>query len=293
MAEENRTFGWLKDPYNPIAKIHTPTKVEYPSYFSLESYCPSVRLQIGSSCVGHGVGGTLGTVSKQLGAFIEWDSPNWIYNGARYLEGWLNRDCGCYPEDALKWTRDMGRLLERYWPHSGFTPATPTSEGRGDKAFKSVDFDYVRVADGIDGLISALAEGHPVNLGTPWPNSWGGYVEGILPTINKDSDLAGGHDTFLYGYDKTANVFFGQNSWGLSWGNKGRYKMPMGCFTVFKQMGGYDAHYVTFKADPYVPPTPPTPVDPHQSCVCKTVRATRVAMRAGRMYWKGINFKEE
>ena len=287
MAEENRAYGWLKDPFNPIAKIHRPTMAEYPSYYTMEPYCPNVRNQGGSSsCVGHGVGGTLGTVSKQLGCFQEWDSPNWIYNGARYLEGWLARDCGCYPEDALKWTLDMGRLLERYWPFSGFTTSTPTSEGRGEKAFKSTGLDYIRVADGVEGLVSALAEGHPVNIGTPWPNVWGGYTGGILPEINKDADLAGGHDTFLYGYDKSENIFFGQNSWGMSWGNKGRYKMPMSCFTVFKQMGGYDAHYITFTCDPITPT--PDPVKPTQSCVCKVARTAKVAIRASKMYWKGV-----
>lgn len=291
MSEELRNYGWRKDKYNPLAKLHAPTVPvkETPSYFSMESYLPYVRNQgSSSSCVGHGVGGTLGTVSKQLSCFKEWDSPLWIYNGARYMEGWLAQDCGCYPEDALKWVTDMGRLVESYWPYTGFDPATPTSNGRGERAFKNGNFVVVRVADGIDGIVSALAEGHPVNIGTPWASSWGSYKEGILPEITKDSSIAGGHDTFLYGYDKTSNVFFGQNSWGVNWGDKGKYKMPMNCFTVFKQMGGYDAHYIAFVCDP-ITPDPIDPVKPHCNCskaIVKTLNAIGKPWMHGKFEYK-------
>ncbi len=291
MVEENRSYGWLKDKYNPVAKMHKPAMKTYPDYFSLDIYLPSIRNQGGtSSCVGFGVGGTLGTVSKKQGCFKEWDSPNWIYNGARYLEGWLARDCGCYPEDAMRWVLDMGRLWESDWPFVGFTSETPTSDGRGAKAFKNAGFDYVRVADGVEGLISALAEGNPVNIGTPWPNSWGSYKDGILPEIDKNADLAGGHDTFLYGFDRAANVFFGQNSWGTSWGENGRYKMPMSCFSVFKQMGGYDAHYFSFSCEPIIPdPIEPTPtpsdcpIGKKLAKVCSIPFA--VAGRRGRFFY--------
>ena len=236
MSEELRNYGWRKDKYNPLAKLHAPTVPvkETPSYFSMEAYLPYVRNQgSSSSCVGHGVGGTLGTVSKQLSCFKEWDSPLWIYNGARYMEGWLAQDCGCYPEDALKWVTDMGRLVESYWPYTGFDPATPTSNGRGERAFKNGNFVVVRVADGIDGIVSALAEGHPVNIGTPWASSWGSYKEGILPEITKDSDLAGGHcftkDTsvsLLDGRERTMEQLleeYGNNKsfWVYSCDNKG------------------------------------------------------------------------
>jgi hypothetical protein len=70
----------------------------------------------------------------------------------------------------------------------------------------------------------------------------------------------------------------------MSWGNSGRYKMPMSAFAVFKQLGGYDAHYFTFTCEPVTPPEPPKP----QPVCCKAYRATKVAMRAGKMYWRGI-----
>ena len=242
MVEENRSYGWLKDKYNPVAKMHKPAMKTYPDYFSLDIYLPSIRNQGGtSSCVGFGVGGTLGTVSKKQGCFKEWDSPNWIYNGARYLEGWLARDCGCYPEDAMRWVLDMGRLWESDWPFVGFTPETPTSDGRGAKAFKNAGFDYVRVADGVEGLISALAEGNPVNIGTPWPNSWGSYKDGILPEIDKNADLAGGHcftkDTsisLLDGRERTIGQLleeYGNNKsfWVYSCDNKGNIAAGKAC----------------------------------------------------------------
>jgi hypothetical protein len=64
----------------------------------------------------------------------------------------------------------------------------------------------------------------------------------------------------IAGYDQAKGLFYGQNSWGAAWGASGRFYMPFQAIDVFKQMGGYDAHYLKFTpvAPPPPPPTPPT-----------------------------------
>ncbi len=252
---EERKLGWMKDKFVPEAITCGAVVRAVPDKVDMVADCPAVRNQGGtSSCVGFGVAGVLASVVIKQKKLVDIYSPTWIYNGARYLEGWLNRDCGCYPEDAWKWLTASGCLYEKHWPFTGFTSATPTSDGRGEKAIKYPQWEVIRVVDGIEGIISALADGNLVAIGTPWPEIWFGYKDGILPTITDKDTIAGGHKTFLYGYDKSVNGVFVQNSWGLSWGGDGRGIMPMSAFKVFKQLGGYDAHIVKFITEEPVPP---------------------------------------
>ena len=84
--------------------------------------------------------------------------------------------------------------------------------------------------------------------------------DGKLPAVDEYSDIAGGHETCLYGYDQAKSLFYGINSWGTSWGNNGLYLMPSSGFPIFKKLGGYDAHYIDVQwgAAPFRRPTVPT-----------------------------------
>ena len=86
---------------------------------------------------------------------------------------------------------------------------------------------------------------------------------GILPAVTAKSSVAGGHETFLFGYDQTKKQFAGQNSWGTSWGKAGTYLMPFAPFDgIFSTLGGYDAYYVTVSWGTPAPTPTPTPVPP-------------------------------
>jgi hypothetical protein len=115
------------------------------------------------------------------------------------------------------------------------------------------------VADGVEGICSALADGHLVSIGNPWFEKWIIYREGvfgwpILKEVDADDPVAGGHETLIYAYDKNEAIFYGMNSWGAGWGINGFYKMHFSSIDVFKQVGGYDAHYITFSPEPLPPP---------------------------------------
>ena len=127
------------------------------------------------------------------------------------------------------------------------------------EALKWPIVSYTRLVDGADGVCSGLAEGSFVSIGSPWYESWMDVdFTGNLPSVY--SWVAGGHETFLYGYDKTKQVFYGQNSWGANWGRGGRYTMPFSAINAFKQDGGYDGHIVSvdWTGGP-IPPPPPEP----------------------------------
>lgn len=257
--------GWRKDPYDKRDRIRPIKILGLPDKVDLSHLMPAVRDQgqIGS-CVGFGLGANLYGQALIDGLEPgEWFSPTWIYNGARFLEGTLPRDLGCFPRSALEWLTDKGALLEHLWPYNPtrLDPRTPPSELEPEAA-KFPLVSYSRVVGGAAGIASALAEGKPVSIGTPWYDKWmtPAGPQALLPDITEKDSPAGGHETVVYGYDILDQTFLCQNSWGTSWGNAGRFKMPMSAFSVFTLHGGYDAHTIDVNWTPA--PTPPDPPDP-------------------------------
>jgi hypothetical protein len=264
MPEYELKGGWLKDPYNPLSKMVGVTKA-LPPFVSLENYIPNAiqpdwpygQGAIGS-CVAFGQGGIFSTTAKQLGIYTEPFSRTWLYNGFRYLMGWLDRDSGAYPDKMFEWVLTNGLLLEQYWryDYSKLDMTVPNTLHMS-RAVKYKNMQVFRVVDGADGIMSAISEGHAVSFCCPWPKSWTYYPPaGVLPEITVDAPLYTGHNIFIYGYDQPNGKFLIQNSWGKNWGVNGRALMPIAAVQTFKQMGGYDAHYVTFEALPIVVTTP-------------------------------------
>lgn len=260
-------YGWKKDRFNPKAAYHIgkiPLE-ELPSIVDLTSFLPPVRNQ-GSrgSCTGFGWSALLASTVAHMNVFTEIYSPNWIYNGARFLEGTLNSDSGAYPDDCGRWLESKGCLYERFWLYDDHKYLTTNPNDYSCYAIKYNDFQAIRVDNGIDGIMSALADGHCVALGAPWFNAWERpNSDGVLLEINKESCVVGGHQTLIYGYDKSKGIVNIQNSWGMAWANNGRCTMPMNSFERFKEyFGGYDAHYIDFDTTTPIPPIPepvPTP----------------------------------
>ena len=238
-------FGWKKDKFNEYAWIHEVGRVSVPNVKILDSLLPTVRDQGNAgSCVGFGIGANLVSCAKKLYVYTEWFSPTWIYNGARYLDGSLAYDGGCYPEDALDWLKQKGCLLEHFWPYNGFEKTSPPSSLNVEAA-KYPLLSYYRVTNDIDGICDAIAKDNYVSIGTPWFDTWLDIGStGKLPEVTVSTNVVGGHETCLYGYDRTTQLFYGINSWGKAWGADGLYRMPFSAIPIFKKMGGYDAHYV-------------------------------------------------
>ena len=250
--------GWHKDKFDSHDYLHKRGVYPLPDKFSNVHLLTPVRNQgNSSSCVGFGVGINLNSVKVSLGIFEEWCSPLYIYNGARFIEGTLPFDLGCYPKDALDWTLKNGILLEHFWPYNGFDRAAPSS-ARIKEADRYKGFAYYRCVDGVDGICDALSNGHLVSIGSPWFKEW---MEtdpcGRLAKPTNSSFEVGGHETCLYGYDRTEGVFCGANSWGTGWGLQGLYSMPFESIDIFKSRGGYDAHYITFTKDVNTEPVNP------------------------------------
>jgi len=257
----SKGMGWKKDKYDKRDYLHKLLAV-VPDVCILDQWLPDVRDQgVVGSCVGHGIGANLTAWAKKLSCYSEWFSPTWIYNGARFKEGTLMYDVGAFPRDALDWLVEKGGLLEHFWPYNpkALDTKSPPSSLEPEAAKWPV-LTYYRVTNGIDGICSALASGFFISIGNPWFSKWMNIGEdGVLPEVTAQDLIVGGHETFLYGYNKTTQMFYGMNSWGMGWGNKGRFLMPFSTFSIFNSLGGYDAHYVELSWAPQPPPPKPEP----------------------------------
>jgi len=248
----NRYFGWAKDKYDRRDYLYKAIFREIPPSVVLADYLPNVRDQgrVGS-CVGFGIGANLVARAKRLEAYIEWFSPTWIYNGARFIEGTLAQDVGCQPRDALHWLYEKGCLLESLWPYNPeeLDTTAPPSHLEPEAA-KYPLLSYYRIVDGAIGICEVLANGQYVSIGTPWFDKWMAPENGVLPEVGLLDMVVGGHETCLYGYDRDSQIFYGINSWGTDWGSQGLFTMPFSAFDVFKKRGGYDAHYIGLSPAP-------------------------------------------
>jgi hypothetical protein len=245
-----RPMGWKKDKFDEKDREHMrihPVGV-LPEIVDMKEFTPPVRDQGGvSSCTGHGIGGIVTAHAIKLGVVTdEWFSPTWIYNGARFIEGNLANDDGAYPRDAFEWIRLKGCLPERFWPYDPEhvdKKAPPSSLDPEAKRWPVIM--YYRVAGGVPALCDALAQGNFIAIGAPWYDLWNDpFPSGTLQVPTDSSEVQGGHETFMYGYDRTLNAFLCQNSWGVGWGKGGRFTMPFAAIDRFKRDGGYDAYYM-------------------------------------------------
>jgi hypothetical protein len=265
MAKPKSNFdklGWKKDKYDKRDYLHKVSAKKIPASFILPNV-PTIRDQgMVGSCVGFGLGANLTGLAMEKDVYTEWFSPNWIYNGARFIEGSLMQDAGAYPKDGLDWLRSKGCLLDHFWPYNPniLDTTSPPSE-YNDEAAKYPLITYYRVTGGAAGICDAIASGYYVSIGTPWYNKWmNPPASGLLPAVRRGDGIAGGHETCLYGYDQTKSLFYGINSWGTGWANKGLYLMPFQAFNIFRYAGGYDAHYIDVNWQAVVPTPEPVPV---------------------------------
>lgn len=269
---KDRRLGWFKSPWMYGAKtVQIIPRADLPRKGSLLEYVPSVANQgNSSSCTGHEAGAQFATLAAIKGLPPKvWRSKNWFYNWARAVRGRLAYDEGAYMSDGYDMMVKYGVLLEEDWPFKGFDPKSPSSSLWPKAALWPVK-GYFFADNGIDGIASAITQGHPAGMGLPWPEKWMNSKDGIMPVVTKSASLAGGHAVLCYGYDLDEGYLQLMNSWGiLVWSYtgkivpKGHFRIPIEFLDLAKSAwGGYDAicAEVEWGTEPIPPePIPPTP----------------------------------
>lgn len=148
-----------------------------------------------SMCVGFGFYGLLRAKPK-----LQYDpQPKLIYEGAQKNDEW--------PGEAYDGTSVRG----------------------GAKFLQSVNklSSYAWAFD-VNTVLNWIGSKGPVVLGTDWTNQmFTPDVNGLVTVgdLNNPTNIAGGHCYVAIGYNDKTRLVTLQNSWGKSWGIKGRFYM--------------------------------------------------------------------
>jgi hypothetical protein len=112
----------------------------------------------------------------------------------------------------------------------------------------------------LTALKSALQDG-PVMVGTVWLNSMFTPTTVGTLTVDRDSDVAGGHEYVISAYDAAAGQFRIDNSWGESWGVRGSAWIEAADLQWLLAQQG-DVTVPVWAAVPTPPPAPTPAPDP-------------------------------
>ena len=227
-------FGWIPDTLDKrdyYFKVVYP--VDLPGKFDLMELQPSIYHQ-GSlgSCTANGIGGLFQYCQKKQGIDDFIPSRLFIYYNERKMEHTIKIDCGAMIRDGIKVIKKYGACKETTWPYeiNKFDKKPPVfayNEGKSNQILK-----YERVNQIKYEIMHRIAiDKFPITLGISLYESFmspevskTGIVP--LPNFNKEK-LLGGHCVNLVGYDFDEATFLMRNSWGIGWGNKGYFTIPM------------------------------------------------------------------
>jgi GNAT superfamily N-acetyltransferase len=159
-------------------------------------------------------------------------SPQYKFVRGRQLEGTYPGDAstGIWPITALRIDRGWGNVSEEDWPYdtSVWPPVEPP--GLDQIAIKKPDVYYQRVRT-LEECKSVLARLESVvmvslNISEKWYNAPNGRIPESTPT-----DVpVGSHTVVIHGYDDSRQELSFQNSWGISWGDRGHGYIPYSVF---------------------------------------------------------------
>lgn len=190
--------------------------------------------QLGS-CTGNAIAGAIKTRLKATGyKNVFTPSRLQIYYDERALEGTVFSDSGAMIRDGFKAINTNGVCPE----DSGAKWSWTYSDGpfkfrmkpwpacyKDAKLHKCLG--YMSVNQDRATIKAALAAGFPVVIGISVYESFESDATaktGYVPMPQPSEALLGGHALFLWGYDETHA--YGQNSWGYSWGDNGKFYIP-------------------------------------------------------------------
>lgn len=143
----------------------------------------------------------------------------------------LDSDDGTMIRTACSAIKNYGVCLEKLYPYvtSKFSDFPPLTIFQNSKIFRS--FTYIAIKQDLPSLKNALTTSkRPIVCGIMVYDSFMSNdvaLTGIVPMPDtKNETLQGGHAITIIGYDDKKNVFVCVNSWGPTWGDKGKFYMP-------------------------------------------------------------------
>lgn len=211
------------------AKINNEFKLTVPMIYE--------QGDIGSCTANAMAGSYLIMQLNNLGKIIFWPSRLFAYYIVRVADNNNSpigiTDSGAIESDLLFCCKTIGVCNEGLWPYNTYNvnkkPHSHCFENAATYKIKS--YNILPTTDRINNVVYVLGTlKKPVQIAIRVFSSFEsskvtktGTV--VMPKINGELFL-GGHEMYLFGYNIQKQVFYGANSWGRGWGDKGTFTIP-------------------------------------------------------------------
>lgn len=164
-------------------------------------------------------------------------SRRFVYWNTRRIEVTTDSDAGGMIRDAIKTSNVTGVCEEKWCPYDdNLVFEEPSIDAYNNVVEHAVSYDRLddpklSMSAQLGVMKSCLAAGYPFILGIAIYESFESdevSKTGIVTMPSDSEGLLGWHAVMVCGYDDadSGGRFTLQNSWGESWGNKGRFTIP-------------------------------------------------------------------
>lgn len=191
------------------------------------------------SCTGFASAALVRNLYGRLSPEGAWDpAPLWIYWHARKFYGTVDRDSGAPLRCVMRAMHKVGIAPLQVHPTLDDWRIEPSHTADAVAGLLKIrDYQRIIVGPGApEAMMSCLChESLPllVAVNLFWHAQNGAAGSGELRMPVPGEGRVGGHAMMIDGYDMATQRFYGWNSWGKTWGKRGRFSIPFEAFTSF------------------------------------------------------------
>ncbi|HUN28990.1 MAG TPA: C1 family peptidase [Alphaproteobacteria bacterium] len=225
--------GAYRDEHDSRDRHFVPRLDPLPRRADLSRFCGKVYQQYRTqSCSANALAAALTVYANQHDLRMPAPSRLFMYYNARALTQTQGKDSGTTIRTAIKAAVRYGACPERQWPFlKSKITVRPLRACYHDAARPQIR--YVRIAQDLDHLRAALAQGHAFVFGIqaygePFTQA---AASGRLRLPRKSDTFVGGHALIALGYDRAKKTFLARNSLGRGFANDGFFAIPDAYFT--------------------------------------------------------------
>lgn len=240
---DNYTTSTLEEiisPFDARDFVAKAVEKDFPESFELDELPVKNQGQVGS-CVAHAASELVEYINRwQEGSYVKM-STGYIYGNREYEVNKLSG--GYYARLAMKVLKHRGDCSYDSFPYNVEMPKAEELYNNRDtsideEAYKNRITSYYRLNDN-NAVKATLLEKYPVICSIAWGS--GSKYDRQDGMVHFSDKKDGGHCVLLVGWNEKGWII--QNSWGKTWGNKGRAIIPYDA--PIKELWGVTDTYIS------------------------------------------------